>query len=233
MKNFRGTRLIRSALLFLCGINLAVNGLRLQAQILSPVRQEFNKKARGSVEVANIGDTPKVVSCRMQGFDADEHGVLQLHPIGDALHVRISAERVVLAPKGSRQISFDADPAMLPAWFAVTCRFMPVERGAGLTVAMEISSLVIVQGGHLDPRDVTLSAKHVGGKVLVEVKNNGSGLAQVSGGAVRGHRKQVDLRDFTLFPHQTRLVEADWKETTPPESTRLQIGKKRLEAPVN
>ena len=113
---------------------------------MSPVRQEFNKKARGSVEVANSGDTPKIVSCRVQGFDANEHGVLQLRPIDDALHVRISAERVVLAPKGSRQVSFEADPAMLPAWFVVTCRFMPVDRGAGLTVAMEISSIVIVQG---------------------------------------------------------------------------------------
>ena len=80
---------------------------------------------------------------------------------------------------------------------------------------------------------MTLSAKHVGSKVLVEVKNNGSGLAQVTAGEVRGRRKQVDLNDFVLFPHQTRLVEADWKEPTPPETARLQIGKKRLEAPVN
>jgi hypothetical protein len=38
---------------------------------------------------------------------------------------------------------------------------------------------------------------------------------------------------FILFPHQKRLVEADWKETTMPETVRIQIGKKRLEAPVN
>jgi hypothetical protein len=85
----------------------------------------------------------------------------------------------------------------------------------------------------LDPRDVAVSAKRAGAKVEVEVKNNGSGLARVSSGEVHGHSKHADMGTFILFPHQKRLVEADWKETTMPETVRIQIGKKRLEAPVN
>ncbi len=220
-------------LLLLCGLGFAAACTRVQAQGMSPVIQDFNKKARGAVQVTNLGVTAQIVSCRAQGFDASEHGSLRFNPLDAALHVRIAAGRVVLEPKGSRQVSFDATPATLPAWFAVTCRFMPVERGPGLTLALEVSSVVIVHGGHLDPRDVTLSAKHAGDTVEVEVKNNGAGLARVSSGKVFSHRKQEDLGTFILFPHQKRLVETDWKETTPPETVRIQIGKKRLETPVN
>jgi hypothetical protein len=221
------------AVLICCGIGVAAACARVQAQGMSPVIQEFTKKARGAVQVTNIGDTPKTVSCRAQGFDPDEHGAPQFHPIDAALHVRIDSGRVVVGPKSSRQVSFDATPTAPPAWFAVTCRFMPVEHGAGLTLAMEITSIVIVNGGHLDPRDVAVSAKRAGAKVEVEVKNNGSGLARVSSGEVHGHSKHADMGTFILFPHQKRLVEADWKETTMPETVRIQIGKKRLEAPVN
>jgi hypothetical protein len=235
MGHFRVARFTSYVLLLFCGIALLAFRMRVQAQAMSPVVQEFNKKARGTVQASNNGDVTKTVSCQAHGFDADEHGTLQFHPLSDALHVRIAAERVVLEPKGSRQVSFDATPAALPAWFVVTCRFMPVERSSGLTLAMEISAIVIVQGKPLDPRDVTLSAKHVGTKVEVEVKNNGPGLARVSSGEIFGHShsKHADLGNFILFPRQKRLVDVDWKETALPETVRLQIGKKRLEAPVN
>lgn len=220
-------------LLFLCASGFVAACTQVHAQGMSPVIQEFNKKARGVVQVTNIGDAPKIVSCRAQSFDANEHGVLQLHPLDAALHVRIEAGRQVVAAKDSRQVSFDATPTTLPAWFVVTCRFMPLEQGPGLTLAMEISSIVIVHGGPLNPRDVAMSAKLVKAKVEVEVQNNGAGLARVSSGEVLSHKKQSELGTFILFPHQRRLVEADWKEATPPETVRIQIGKKRLEAHVN
>lgn len=225
-------RLVKFGALIICGIACAIACAQTQAQGMSPVIQEFNKKARGVVQVSNIGDTPKFVSCRAQSFNADEHGVLVLRPLDSVLHVRLDTRKEVITAKGSRQVSFDATPTILPAWFVVTCRFMPVERGPGLTLAMEISSVVIIHGGRLDPRDVAVSAKRVDGKVEVRVKNNGSGLARVSSGEVTGHRKQSDMGTFILFPHQERLVEANWKETSPPETVRIQIGNKRLEAPV-
>jgi hypothetical protein len=215
-----------------CGMVLGLSCTWAHAQGMSPVMQEFNKKVRGAVQVTNIGDSPKIVSCRAQSFDADKHGTLQLRPIDSTLHVRLDNGRTMVAAKSSRQVSFDATPGALPAWFVVTCRFMPVEQGPGLTLAMEISSIVIVHGGTLDSRDVSVSAKRMGSKVQVEVKNNGSGLARVSSGEVIGHRKQADMGTFILFPHQERLVEADWKEMNPPETVRIQIGSKRLEAPV-
>lgn len=228
------TEIIASyAVLICCGIGIAATCARVQAQGMSPIIQEFNKKARGAVQATNIGDVPKIVSCRAQSFDPDEHGTLQFHPIDAALHVRIDSRRQVVGPKSSQQVSFDATPAALPAWFAVTCRFMPLEHGAGLTLAMEITSIVIVNGGHFDSRDVAVSAKRVGAKVEVEIKNNGSGLARVKSGEVHGHGKHADLGTFILFPHQKRLVETDLKETTMPETVRIQIGKKRLEAKVN
>jgi hypothetical protein len=234
MRDLRVTRFAGYTALFLCGIAFAADCIQVQAQGMSPVSQEFNKKARGVVEVTNNDTSAKIISCRAQSFDANEHGVPQLSPIDPALHVRIDADRVVLAPKSSRQVSFEADPAALPAWFVVTCRFMPMERGPGLTVAMELSSIVIINGGwHVNDQDVELSAKRMGDKVEVEVKNRGAGLARVSSGEVQGHRKEADIRTFVLFPHQTRLVETDWKGATLPETARIQIGKKRFEAPVN
>jgi hypothetical protein len=234
MKDFRVIRFASYAVLLLCGMTFAANSMQIQAQGMSPVSQEFNKKARGVVEVTNNEDTAKIISCRAQSFDVNEHGIPQLSPIDPALHVRVDTDRVVLAPKTTRQVSFEADPAALPAWFVVTCRFVPMERGPGLTVALEISSIVIINGGwHMDPRDVELSAKRVGDKVEVEVKNNGAGLARVSSGEVQGHRKEADIGTFVLFPHRTRLAETDWKGATPPETARIQIGKKRFEAPVN
>jgi hypothetical protein len=234
MRRLSVTRFAGYAVLSLCGIGFAADGMRVQAQGMSPVSQEFNKKARGVVEVTNNDNAAKIISCRAQSFDVSEHGVPKLTPIDPSLHVRIDADRVVLAPKSSRQVSFEADPAALPGWFMVTCRFVPMERGPGLTVAMELSSVVIVNGGwRLAPGDVDLSAKRVGDKVEVQVKNNGAGLARVTSGEVRGHRKEADIGTFVLFPHQTRLAETDWKDATAPETARIQIGKKRFETTVN
>lgn len=226
-------RVVCHAALFLGAIGFAVVSMPMQGQGMSPMSQEFSKRARGTVEVTNNSDAERLVSCRAQGFDVDEHGAIHLHALSGALNVRMNTERVMLAPKDSRQISFDADPYSLPAWFAVTCRFTPVQRRRGLTLAMEISSVVIVDGSHLNTDDVTLSAKHVGSSVQVEVINKGPGLARVSSGEVVGHKKQAALKTFILFPHQTRLVETAWKETAAPEIARIHIGRKRLEALVN
>jgi hypothetical protein len=219
-------------LLMICAAGLASACTGAQAQQLSPTLAEFTRRARGTVEVANVGNEPRLVSCRPQGFDTDEHGAARPHPLDPALNVRITSERVELAPGASRQISFDASPAQTPAWFLLTCRFIPAERGAGLTVAMEISSIVIIHGGNLDPRDVTLSAHREGPRVQVEVDNNSLGLARVDSGEIVGHRKQADLGTFILYPHQKRLLQADWNEANPPETVRIQIGRKRLQATV-
>jgi hypothetical protein len=224
---------IEFGMLILCGIGFVTACTRIQAQGVSPVIQEFNKKARGAVQVTNVGDAPKTLSCWARGFDADEHGTLQLHPLDDTLQVQIDAGREVVTANGSRRVSFHAVPATLPAWFVVTCQFVPIELSAGLTMPMETSSVVIVQGERLDSRDVTLSAKRAGAKVEVEVKNNGSELARVSSGQVLGHGSQADIGTFVLFPHQRRLVEADWNEMEPPEAVRIQIGKNSLEASIN
>jgi len=202
------------------------------AQQMSPTISEFNKKARGTVVARNVSDTPRLVSCSAQGFDVDEHGAAHPHAVDPALNVRISTGRFELGPNASRQISFDATPGLAPAWFLVTCRFVPVQRGAGLTVVMEISSIVIIYGNQLDPGDVDVSARRAGDMVEVEVENHGAGLARVDSGAILGHRKQAEVGTFILYPHQKRLVDADWKETIAPESVRIQIGKKRLETPV-
>jgi hypothetical protein len=226
-------RITTYGLKLVCGFGITAVCIGARAQQVSPVISEFNKKARGVVQIVNTSDAPKFVSCRAQGFDPDEHGGPRPHPPEAALNVRIASERVLLGPHGSRQVSFDAAPAVPPAWFLVTCLFTPVQHKLGLTVAMEISSIVIVHAGQLDTRDVLLSAKLVGAKVEIEVKNNGSGLARVDSGEVVGHRKEADLNSFILYPHQLRTMESDWKESSPPETVRIQIGKKRLEAPIN
>jgi len=164
--------------------------------------------------------------------DADEHGAARPHPLDPALNVRITSERVELAPGASRQISFDASPAQTPAWFLFDLQVHTGARGAGLTVAMEISSIVIIHGGNLDPRDVTLSAHRDGPRVLVEVDNNSPGLARVDSGEIVGHRKQADLGTFISIHTRKRLLQANWKEANPPETVRIQIGRKRLAAAV-
>jgi hypothetical protein len=217
----------------LCGLGFAVAHVRLHAQQVSPVIQEFNKKARGAIQVANLGVEPKFVTCRAQSFEPNEHGGPLPRSLDPQLNVRLATGKMLLAPKDSRQISYDANPAVLPAWFLVTCRFMPVERSQGITIGTDISSIVIVHGGQLDIRDVAVSATQTESKVEVEVKNNGSGLARVNSCELLGHRKQVDMGSFILYPHQERLVEADWKNGARPETVRIHIGKKRLEVPVN
>ena len=92
-------RLAIYVLLGICALALAAACARVQAQQVSPVIQEFDKKARGTVQVTNISDAPKFVSCRAQGFDPDEHGAPHPHPLDAAMNVRIAAERVLMAPK--------------------------------------------------------------------------------------------------------------------------------------
>lgn len=227
-------RFVSYLLLLLCWTVFVATSMQVHAQGISPIIQEFNKKARGTIQVANLSNVPKLVSCKAQGFEPDEHGSLQFHPLDEALFVRINSSREVVPANSSRQISFDATPAALPAWFAVTCRLTPLERSPGLTIALELSSIVIINGGHVDLHDLALSARHVGGKVEVEIKNNGSGLAHVNSSEVLGPNNHTDIGTFLLFPQQKRKVEIDWKfGAASPETVRIQIGKIKLEAPVN
>jgi hypothetical protein len=215
----------------LCGLVLC--GPKMHTQTMSPTISEFNRQARGVVHLVNTSDATRLVSCRAQGFDPNEHGSPRSKPLDPKLNVRIATSRELLAPNGTRQISFEATPAALPAWFLISCRFMPAERGAGITVATELNSVVIVHGGNLDIRDVRLTAKREGSKVQVEVNNDGAGLARVDSIEIVGHRKKAGVGTFLLFPHQRRLAEADWNSSEPPQTVRIHIGNKHLEAPVN
>lgn len=202
------------------------------AQQVSPTIAEFTKKARGAVQITNIGTLPKLVSCRAQGFDIDEHGAAHPRPLDPGLNVRMMSDRVELGPGEARQISYDATPTQTPAWFLVTCRFVPASRSTGLSVAMEISSIAIIHGRRPDSRDVTVTAHREGDRVIAEVDNSGAGLARVDSVEILGHRKQVDLGTFLLYPHQKRLLQGEWKESVAPETVRIQIDRRRVEAAV-
>ncbi len=57
-----------------CGFGIAAACVGLQAQQVSPVVSEFNKKARGAVQIVTSATLRSLSSCRAQGFDPDEHG---------------------------------------------------------------------------------------------------------------------------------------------------------------
>jgi len=55
-------------LMIICAAGLASACTGTQAQQVSPTLAEFTKRARGTVEVTNVGNEPRLVSCRPQGF---------------------------------------------------------------------------------------------------------------------------------------------------------------------
>ncbi len=212
---------------------LAMSITVAHAQQVSPTIAEFTKRARGTIEVTNISKEPKIVSCAAQGFDPDERGAAHPHAMPSGLNVRLSSGRIELPGNGTRQISFDATSASSPAWFLMTCSFVPVQRSAGLTIAMDVSSIVVIHDNDFNANQVLLHARHVGEKVELELTNNGPGLARVNAGEVIGHRTKAEFGTFLLYPHQRRVTQVDWKQSAPPESVRVQIGKKHLETAVN
>ena len=218
-------------------LHLGILGLALcipvSAQRMSPMQQDFDRKARGSVEVANAEDFPKFLACRAEGFDVDDRGKIALHPPDPDLHVRIASERIELGPKQSRQVSFDATPGTVPAWFAVVCEFSPVKHQAGLTMKIAIFSVILIHGPEKVTPAITLSAKHVGNKVVVVFDNNGSALARVDSCVISGKKGKIEIPRFPLFPHRKRTAEAEWAELAAPQTVRIHVGKKILEAKVN
>jgi hypothetical protein len=204
-----------------------------RAQRLSPVIAEFDKKARGSFQVENLGEAPKIVSCKATGFRVDEHGAPIPGQLDNSLHVRIASERTELAPRTTRQISFDATPAQLPAWFMVSCKFIPVQRGSGLTIAMVLNSIVIIHGGAFNSSDITISASHSGSKVTLEVRNQGNGLVRVDSCEVSGRKAKSTLNTFLLFPHQTRIAETNWNDADTPKIAKVRIGRQKYEVPIS
>jgi len=208
-------------------------GIPANAQRMSPMQQDFDRKARGSVEVANADTFPKFLACNAEGFDVDDHGKIALHPLDPDLHVRIASERTELGPNQSKQISFDATPATVPAWFAVFCEFSPVKRQTGVTVNIAIFSVILVHGLEKAPPSIAVTAKYVGGKVIVELENTGMALERVNSCTISGKQGKVEIPKFLLFPKRKRIVEADWAAVTAPQRVRIQVGKKTLEIPVN
>ncbi len=225
---FREQRRLLLWIVVLAGMSIPAN-----AQRMSPMQQDFERKARGSVEVANADAFPKFLACKAEGFDVDDRGKIALHPLDPDLHVRIASERTEIGPKQSKQISFDATPATVPAWFAVLCEFSPVNRQAAITVNMAIFSVILVHGPEKAPPSIAATAKYVGGKVIVELENTGTALERVNSCTISGQKGKVEIPRVLLFPKRKRIAEADWAALAAPERVRIQVGKKTLEVQVN
>ena len=198
-----------------------------RAQTIRPLVSEFQREARGRVEVVNDSDQPLTVVIELRGFSVTEEGELQDHPLADSIQVKLSAMSFRLPPRQSRFVFYEARAKQAPAWFILFANFTgyPSREFSGLNVQLELPHIVyILPREHWKASDLHVTSMEIqkdSGTVTLVVENQGPHFGRIAELEVQGARQKGIVGGFPLFPGRRRRLEIAWKGDDPPETVIL------------
>ncbi len=216
-------------LLVACALHLT--GLsEATAQTIRPLVSEFQREARGRVEVVNDSDQPLTVVIEPRGFSLTEVGELRDEPLADGIHVKLSAMSFRLPPHQSRFVFYEATAEQVPAWFILFANFTgyPSREFSGLNVQLELPHVVyILPRGRWKAADLHVSSmgiERASGTLTLVVENQGRDFGRIAEVEVQGTGQKGTARGFPLYPGGRRRVEIAWHGDDPPETVILKTG---------
>lgn len=194
------------------------------AQTIRPLIAEFQREARGRVELVNDSDRPLNVIVEPRGFSVDDKGEMQDEPLPSHVHVKLSAMSFRLPPRQSRFVFYEATTDRAPAWFVLYANLtgFPTRGVTNLNVQLELPHIVYIlprdqwKNGDLRVRDIDVRRET--GTLLLTVENNGQAFGRIAGLRVQGARQRVNVPGFPLFPGGRRRIEIEWKPDDEPET---------------
>jgi hypothetical protein len=216
-------------LLVILGLYLACPGAAL-AQTIRPLVSEFQKEARGRMEVVNDSDQPLTVVIEPRGFSLTDSGELRDEPLPAGITVKLSAMSFRLPPRQSRFVFYEASAEQAPAWFILFANFTgyPSRSFSGLNVQLELPHVVYILPRERwkadDLRVVSRGVEKESGVLTLAVENQGPYFGRIAELEVEGERQKGTVRGFPLLPGGRRLVEIAWKGDDTPETVILKTG---------
>ena len=200
------------------------------AQTIRPLVSEFQREARGRVEVVNDSDQPLTVVIEPRGFSLTESGELRDEPLPAGINVKLSAMSFRLPPRQSRFVFYEASAEQAPAWFILFANFTgyPSRSFSGLNVQLELPHVVyILPRERWKADDLVVSSIGVekeSGMLRLVVENRGPHFGRIAELEVEGPRQKGTVSGFPLFPGGRRLVEVAGNGDEAPEAIVLKTG---------
>ena len=220
---------LQRMLLVVLGLGLACPDAAL-AQTIRPLVSEFQREARGRVEVVNDSDQPLTVVIEPRGFSLTDSGDLRDEPLPAGITVKLSAMSFRLPPRQSRFVFYEASAQQAPAWFMLFANFTgyPSRSFSGLNVQLELPHVVyILPREHWKAEDLRVVSRGIekeSGMLTLVVENHGPHFGRIAELDVEGLRRKGTARGFPLFPGGRRLVEIAWNGDDTPETVVLKTG---------
>jgi hypothetical protein len=199
------------------------------AQTIRPLVSEFQREARGRVEVVNDSDQPLTVVIEPRGFSLTEGGELRDEPLPAGITVKLSAMSFRLPPRQSRFVFYEASAEQAPAWFILFANFTgyPSRSFSGLNVQLELPHVVYIlprERWKADDLVVSIGVEKEPGMLRLVVENQGPHFGRIVELEVEGPRQKGTVSGFPLFPGGRRLVEVAWNGDDAPEAIVLKTG---------
>lgn len=199
------------------------------AQTIRPLVSEFQREARGRVEVVNDSDQPLTVVIEPRGFSLTEGGELRDEPLPAGITVKLSAMSFRLPPRQSRFVFYEGSAEQAPAWFILFANFTgyPSRSFSGLNVQLELPHVVYIlprERWKADDLVVSIGVEKEPGMLRLVVENQGPHFGRIVELEVEGPRQKGTVSGFPLFPGGRRLVEVAWNGDDAPEAIVLKTG---------
>jgi P pilus assembly chaperone PapD len=197
------------------------------AQTISPLVAEYQREARGRVEIRNNGDQPLQVVIEPRGFTVGEDGQILDQPLSPQVHVTLSAMSFRLPPRQSRFVFYHATAEQAPSWFILYANLSgyPQRAESGINVQLELPHVVYIL-----PRETWQSAdvkviestyNRETRRVELLVENEGALFGRIAEVQVAGGGRRVTAPGFPLFPGARRRVDVEWPTDGPPDTVQL------------
>ena len=197
------------------------------AQTIRPLVSEYQREARGRVEVVNDSDRPLNVVMEPRGFSVTENGDMRDQPLPDQVHLKLSAMSFRLPPRQSRFVFYEAVSDRAPSWFVLYANLTgyPIREFSGINVQLELPHIVyILPKERWVPSDIRIadvSVEREAGKLVLVLENNGQNFGRIAALEVQGVHRKVSAAGFPLFPGARRRVELTWDADETPESVSI------------
>lgn len=110
-----------------------------QAQSISPIGQEFKRRAKGSFSVSNKSLRPMRVVFEPVSFVNSREGQQTVMPLDSAnIHLKLSQMSLSIPAQQTYQVDFEAECQHLPCAFAVFAKFSAGHTTSGIAVSINL-----------------------------------------------------------------------------------------------
>ena len=197
------------------------------AQTVQPLVAEYQRQARGRVEIRNNGDVPLQVVVEPRGFTVGEDGHLRDEPLPGGIHVTLSAMSFRLPPRQSRFVFYEASADRTPAWFILYANLSgyPQRDYSGVNVQLELPHVVYILPKETwqsdDVRVIESRFNREAKRVELLVQNDGALFGRIAQVQVAGGGDRVTAPGFPLFPGARRRIDVAWPNDTQPETVQI------------